>query len=54
MLRYGSKVNTTDLGQSYSTTGKPLHWGIIIVFSYGIFQQVDDLSQLEDPAFFVV
>jgi hypothetical protein len=51
MLRYGSKVNTTDLGQSYPTTGKPLHWGIIIVFSYGIFQQVDDLSQLEDPAF---
>jgi cytochrome b561 len=51
MLRKGSKVNTTDVGQSYSATGKLLHWGFIVVFAYGIFKQVDDLNQLEDPAF---
>ena len=51
MLRKGSKVNTTDVGQSYSATGKLLHWGFIGVFAYGIFKQVDDLNQLEDPAF---
>ena len=51
MLRKGSKVNTTDVGQSYSATGKFLHWGFIVVFAYGIFKQVDDLNQLEDPAF---
>ena len=51
MLRKGSKVNTTDVGQSYSATGKLLHWGFIGVFAYGIFKQVDDLNQLEDPGF---
>ena len=51
MLRKGSKVNTADVGQSYSATGKFLHWGFIVVFAYGIFKQVDDLSQLEDPDF---
>ncbi|MDG2462205.1 MAG: hypothetical protein P8M57_01945 [Planktomarina sp.] len=44
-------MNTTDVGQSYSATGKLLHWGFIGVFAYGIFKQVDDLNQLEDPAF---
>ena len=51
MLRKGSKVNTTDVGQSYSATGKLLHWGFIGVFAYGTFKQVDDLNQLEDPGF---
>ena len=44
-------MNTTDVGRSYSATGKFLHWGFIVVFAYGIFKQVDDLNQLEDPAF---
>ena len=44
-------MKPTDLGQSYSTSGKLLHWGFIAVFAYGIFKQVDDLSQLDDPAF---
>ena len=51
MVRRGSKVNTADVGQSYSATGKLLHWGFIGVFAYGIFKQVDDVSQLEDPDF---
>ena len=51
MVRRGSKVNTTDVGQRYSATGKLLHWGFIGVFAYGIFKQVNDLSQLEDPDF---
>ena len=50
-MRRGSKVYPTDIGQSYSTTGKLLHWGFIGVFAYGIFKQVDDLRQLDDPAF---
>ena len=44
-------MKPTDLGQNYSTTSKLLHWGFIGVFAYGIFKQVDDLSQLEDPNF---
>jgi cytochrome b561 len=44
-------MHGTDLGQSYSTSAKLLHWGFIGVFADGIFKQVDDLSQLEDPIF---
>jgi len=44
-------MHGTDLGQSYSTSAKLLHWGFIGVFADGIFKQVDVLSQLEDPIF---
>ena len=44
-------MKPSDIGQSYSASGKLLHWGFIGVFAYGIFKQVDDLSQLDDPAF---
>ena len=44
-------MTSADVGQSYSATGILLHLGFIVVFAYGIFKQVDDLSQLEDPDF---
>jgi len=44
-------MHGTGPSQSYSTSAKLLHWGFIGFFAYGIFKQVDDLSQLEDPSF---
>ena len=44
-------MHGTGPDQSYSTSAKLLHWGFIGMFAYGIFKQVDDLSQLEDPSF---
>ena len=44
-------MHGTGPTQSYSTSAKLLHWGFIGVFAYGIFKQVDDLSQLEDSSF---
>ena len=44
-------MHGTGPSQSYSTSAKLLHWGFIGFFAYGIFKQVDDLSQLEDPNF---
>ena len=44
-------MHGTGPNQSYSTSAKLLHWGFIGIFAYGIFKQVDDLSQLEDPSF---
>ncbi len=32
--------------------GKMLHWGFVLLFAYGIFKQLDNLSQLEDSALF--
>lgn len=47
-------MHGTGPNQSYSTSAKLLHWGFIGIFAYGIFKQVDDLSQLEDPSFFAI
>ena len=44
-------MHGTGATQNYSTSAKLLHWGFIGFFAYGIFKQVDDLSQLEDPSF---
>jgi cytochrome b561 len=34
--------------ESHTTPAKVFHWGFIILYAYGIFKQVDDISQLED------
>tara|TARA_X000001036_G_scaffold428313_1_gene457940 strand:+ start:395 stop:979 length:585 start_codon:yes stop_codon:yes gene_type:complete len=34
--------------ESHTTLAKVFHWGFIILYAYGIFKQVDDISQLED------
>ena len=34
----------------YSVLGKLFHWGFVAIFAYGIFKQVDNISQLADGA----
>ena len=36
--------------RSHTLLAKIIHWGFIILYVYGIFKQIDDLSQLEDRA----
>ena len=36
--------------RSHTLLAKIIHWGFIILYVYGIFKQIDDLSQLEDTA----
>ena len=36
------------MSESHSILAKVSHWGFIILYAYGIFKQVDDISQLED------
>lgn len=38
----------------YSVLGKFFHWGFVTIFSYGIYKQVDNISQLADGALFLV
>ena len=38
------------MGTQHTFLGKSLHWGIVLLYAYGIFKQIDDLSQLEDAA----
>ena len=34
--------------KSHTNLAKIIHWGFIILYTYGILKQIDDLSQLED------
>ena len=36
------------MSDSHTILAKVSHWGFIILYAYGIFKQVDDISQLED------
>jgi len=36
--------------KSYTPLAKFIHWSFSILYAYGIFKQVGDLSELEDPA----
>ena len=38
------------MGTEHTFLGKSLHWGFVLLYAYGIFKQIDDLSQLEDAA----
>ena len=38
------------MGTQHTFLGKSLHWGFVLLYAYGIFKQIDDLSQLEDAA----
>ena len=42
----------TDLDRpnGYSGIAKILHWGFVFIFAYGIYKQVDDISQLSNIA----
>tara|TARA_B100000963_G_C22553756_1_gene638059 strand:- start:672 stop:1184 length:513 start_codon:yes stop_codon:yes gene_type:complete len=37
---------------SYSKLAKVFHWGFVFLFVYGVAKQVNNISQLEDIAFF--
>ncbi len=39
--------------QSHTFLAKLIHWMFIPLYAYGIFKQVDDISQLEDSALLV-
>lgn len=36
------------MGGAHTSAAKFVHWAFVILYAYGIFKQVDDLSQLED------
>ena len=40
--------NNSNSNQNYSSLAKWLHWSFVVLFAYGIYKQVDDLSDLED------
>ena len=35
---------------SHTTLAKFIHWTFTILYAYGIFKQVDNLDELEDPS----
>ena len=39
---------TPALMVRYSLLGKLFHWGFVAIFAYGIYKQVDNISQLAD------
>ena len=39
--------------RSHTFLGKTFHWFFIILYAYGIFKQIDDISQLEDKGLLV-
>ena len=41
-----------DEPNGYSGIAKILHWGFVFIFAYGIYKQVDDISQLSNMALF--
>ena len=38
------------MSSSHTPLAKTLHWGFVGLYAYGMFKQLDDLSQLEDAA----
>ena len=38
------------MSNTHTFLAKLIHWTFIPLYAYGIFKQVDDLSQLEDPS----
>jgi len=39
--------------KSHTNLAKIIHWGFIILYTYGILKQIDDLSQLEDTGLLI-
>ena len=38
------------MSKQHTLLGKVFHWAFVLLYAYGIFKQIDDLSQLEDTA----
>ncbi len=36
------------MGNSHTNLAKFMHWGFIVLYTYGILKQIEDLSQLEN------
>ena len=36
------------MSANHTLLGKVFHWAFVLLYAYGIFKQIDDLSQLED------
>ena len=34
----------------FSSTAKLMHWGFVLLFVYGLLNQIDSLNQLEDSS----
>ncbi len=51
-LKLMNNIDNEHTKPNYSFLAKLLHWCFIILFSYGIYKQVDDINQLEDISFF--
>lgn len=47
-MMYEQRIN-----RSHTFLGKTFHWFFIILYAYGIFKQIDDISQLEDKGLLV-
>ena len=38
------------MSKQHTLLGKVFHWAFVLLYAYGIFKQIDDLSQLDDTA----
>jgi len=38
------------MSKQHTLLGKVFHWGFVLLYAYGIFKQINDLSELEDAA----
>ena len=36
------------MGNSHTNLAKFMHWGFIVLYTYGVLKQIEDLSQLEN------
>ena len=45
-------MNNTNLDSksNFSSIAKFMHWGLVLLFIYGLLKQIDELNQLEDKA----
>ena len=42
------------MGKPHTRLAKTIHWSFILLYSYGIFKQVDDLDNLEDNGLLIL
>lgn len=44
--------NNAEIRPRYSKLAKTMHWGFVLLFAYGVFKQVDSITELADPSLF--
>ena len=50
MTSKASELRKSGVDVVHTRLAKTIHWSFIALYAYGIFKQVDDISQLEDDA----